>query len=443
MIYIIVGVVVIILLAVIFTMGYIKAGPNEALMISGSRNKILIGNSGVRIPGLDRVDRLDLAAFTVDVRTPDFVATHDYINLSVDGVVKVQVGSDPAMLALAAKNYVNTSTEYMIESVQDVLEGNLREIIGQMKLTEIVQDRQKFGDSVKTNAVPDLHRLGLEIISFNVQTLRDANNVIEDLGIDNVVKIQKEAAISKAESKKEIAVAQSRADEEANRARVLAGKHMAEQNNELAIREAELLKDANIKRAEAEAAYQIEQESQRKAREIVTAEANQEKTLREIEIKRNLLVSERNNEEDAKLYAQVKQAEGIRELALAQAEAIKAEAGAEAERIAKIGEAEADNIRKKADAMAAYGEAAKLEIILKAYTEMSKHIAEPLNNIDSITLYGEGNQTKLVEDITRSLNQVNDGLGDSIGVDLKSLIMGMMGGKLAQPNDVTPAATDE
>lgn len=115
MIYIIIGVVVIILLTVIFTMGYIKAGPNEALMISGSRNKILIGNSGIRIPGLDRVDRLDLSAFTVDVKTPDFVATHDYINLSVDGVVKVQVGADPEMLALAAKNYVNTSTEYMID----------------------------------------------------------------------------------------------------------------------------------------------------------------------------------------------------------------------------------------------------------------------------------------------------------------------------------------
>ena len=165
-----------------------------------------------------------------------------------------------------------------------------------------------------------------------------------------------------------------------------------------------------------------------------------------LKINRNRLISERNNEEDAKLYAMKQEAEGIKLVAQAKSDAVKLEAEAEAERVRKIGEAEADNIRKKADAMAAYGEAAKLEIILEAYTEMSKNIAEPLNNIDSITMYGEGNQTKLLEDVTRSLNQVNDGVGDSLGLDLKTIIMGMMGGKLVQANDVTPVTeveTDE
>lgn len=443
---IIMVVVGVILLGVLLTMGYIKAGPDEALIISGFRTKILTGNSGIRIPYLERVDRLGLSAFSVDVRTQDYVATKDYINLSVDGVVKVQIGSTDDLMKLAAKNYVNKDIEFMVDSIQDVLEGNLREIIGQMKLTEVVQDRQKFGEAVSANAKPDLERLGLEIISFNVQTMRDEKDLIKALGVENEVKIQKASAITKAESQKEIAMAQSIADEEANRARVLSSKRIAEQDNELSIRKAELLREANVKKAEAEASYLIEQERQRKEQEIVKAEANQEKTLREIEINRNLLVSERNNEEDAKLYARKQEAEGIKLVAEAKAESVKLEADAEAERIRKIGEAEADNIRKKADAMQAYGEAAKLEIILEAYTEMSKNIAEPLNNIDKITMYGEGNQTKLVEDITRSLNQVNDGVGESLGLDLKSIIMGMMGGKLVQANDVTPVTqveTDE
>ena len=443
---IILVVVGVILLGVILTMGYLKAGPDEALIISGFRTKILSGNSGIRIPFLERVDRLSLSAFSVDVRTPDFVATNDYINLAVDGIVKVQIGSTDELMKLAAKNYVNKNIEYMVESVQDVLEGNLREIIGQMKLTDVVKDRQKFGEAVSANAKPDLEKLGLEIISFNVQTLRDEKNLIKALGVENEVKIQKASAITKAESQKEIAMAQSIADEEANRARVLSSKHIAEQNNELAIRQAELERESNVKKAEAEASYLIEQERQRKQQEIVKAEANREKSEREIEINRNRLVSERNNEEDAKLYAMKQEAEGIKLVAQAKSDAVKLEAEAEAERVRKIGEAEAENIRKKADAMQAYGEAAKLEIILEAYTEMSKNIAEPLNSIDKITMYGEGNQTKLVEDITRSLNQVNDGVGESLGLDLKSIIMGMMGGKLAQSNDVTPVTqveTDE
>ena len=60
-----------------------------------------------------------------------------------------------------------------------------------MKLEEMVSDRQKFANLVKENAEPDLAAMGLDIISFNVQNFVDGNEVIENLGIDNIVKIKK------------------------------------------------------------------------------------------------------------------------------------------------------------------------------------------------------------------------------------------------------------
>lgn len=68
-----------------------------------------------------------------------------------------------------------------------------------MKLEEMVSDRQKFANLVKENAEPDLAAMGLDIISFNVQNFVDGNEVIENLGIDNIVKIKKAAAIARAE----------------------------------------------------------------------------------------------------------------------------------------------------------------------------------------------------------------------------------------------------
>lgn len=127
-------------------------------------------------------------------------------------------------------------------------------------MKEMVSDRQKFAEKVKDNAVPDLGAMGLEIISFNVQNFVDNNEVIENLGIDNISKIKKSAAIARAESKKEVEVAKAQADKEANDARVASETEIAIKNNQLEIRKAELKKEADLKKAEADAIYKIEEQ---------------------------------------------------------------------------------------------------------------------------------------------------------------------------------------
>lgn len=140
---------------------------------------------------------------SVDVKTEDSVPTNDYINVNIDSAVKVKVSSDPAKMKIAASNFLNKNEEYIRSSVVDVLQGNVREIIGQMKLEEIVQDRKKFADKVQENAAPDMAKMGLDIVSFNVQNVTDNGNVIENLGIDRVVSISKSAQISRAESERD------------------------------------------------------------------------------------------------------------------------------------------------------------------------------------------------------------------------------------------------
>lgn len=118
----------------------------------------------------------------------------------------------------------------------------MREIVGKMSLEEMVSDRQKFAQLVTENAKPDLAAMGLDIISFNVQNFMDDNDVIENLGVDNVVKIQKKAAISRAESERDIEKAKAMAEKEANDAKVESATAIAEKNNNLEI------KNLNLKR---------------------------------------------------------------------------------------------------------------------------------------------------------------------------------------------------
>lgn len=214
--------VVVVILVLFLATEYVKASPDTAFIISGLRKqpKVLIGKAGIKIPFLEKKDALNLQLIPINVKTSSAVPTADYINIRVDAAVNVKISDDEQRLGLAAQNFLNQPTDYIKQVAREVLEGNMREIVGKMNLEEMVSDRQKFATLVKENSEPDLAAMGLDIVSFNVQNFVDENGVIENLGVDNIVKIQKNAAISRAESEKEIARAQAIAKKEANDAQV-------------------------------------------------------------------------------------------------------------------------------------------------------------------------------------------------------------------------------
>ena len=441
-----------VLILLVFISGYVKASPDTAIIISGLRKdpKVLIGKAGVKIPFFERKDELNLQLIPIDVKTSNAVPTADYININVDATVNVKISDNEERLKLAAQNFLNKNAEYIGRVAREVLEGNVREIVGKMALEEMVSDRQKFAMLVKENAEPDLAAMGLDIISFNVQNFVDGNGVIENLGVDNIVKIQKNAAISRAESEKEIAKAQANAKREANEAEVNAESEIAKKQNELSIQRAELKRESDIKKAEADAAYRIQEEEQRKTVEITTANANIAKQEKEILLKqREAEVMEQSLDAqvkkkaeadkfakqqlaDAQLYERQREAEARKFETEKEAEAMKAQAEAkkytmeqEAEGIRTKGLAEAEAIRAKAVA-----EAEGIEKKAEAMTKMGE-AAEPLSNVDKITMYGDGNSAKLMKDVMGTVVQVTDGLKEATGVDLQAVLSGFLGGKVA------------
>jgi flotillin len=92
--------------------------------------------------------------------------------------------------------------------------------------------------------------------------------------------------------------------------------------------------------------------------------------------------------------------------------------------------AEAEAIEKKAEAQKKMGEASVLEMYFKAMPQIVAAASGPLENVDRITMYGDGNSAKMVGDIMKSTNQVMEAMADN-GIDVKALLSGFMGGKAA------------
>lgn len=466
--YLPIAVIVVVVLGIIMS-GYIKSPPDQAYIVSGLKKKgrILVGRAGIKIPFLERLDKLYLGQMTVDIKTEQSVPTSDFINVNVDAVAKVRIHDTEEGIKLAAKNFLNKDPEYITTDLQDSLQGNMREIIGTLSLTEINTDRDSFSDQVMKKASADMEKLGIEIISCNIQNVTDEAGLISDLGAENVSQIKKKASISKAEADRDVAIAQSEADKQANDARIKAETEISERNNELKIRQSELKTISDAKSAEADASYKLQEQEQRKNVEtsrinadIAAAERSAKLYEQEVEVTKQKLDAEVRAKADAERYQKEQEAQALlfarqqdakaklfEEEQEAKAERTRAEARkyfleqeaegtravglAEAESIKAKMLAEAEGIDKKAEAMAKYGEAAIIEIIMSAMPEIAKHVAQPLNNIDKITMYGEGNTAGMMKDIINSTTQVTDGVSAGLGIDLKSIIGGFLGGKVA------------
>ena len=494
----IIAVVAILLVVALLCMGYVKAPPDIAYIISGMHKKprILIGKAGFKIPFFERLDKLALGAIQIDVKTKSAVPTAEYINVKVDSTVSVQVGRAPDMIEIAAQNFLNVKRDVISAKVNDLLEGNIREIVGQMKLTEMVSDRKAFSDRVQSNVVPDLAKFGLELVSFNVQNFSDEGGVIDNLGIDNVEQIRKDAAIAKSNAQREIAVAEAANAKAANDAKVKAAEEIAVQNNALEMKRAALKKTEDTAKAQADAAKSIELEKQRQLRDVAATEADiarQEKEVeleeRKVAIKEKALEAEIKKTAEARKYAEQQAAdaalyktqkaaeadlferqrqaeaamveaekEAQANLALAeadaaakkaQADALRAQGEAEAAAIQAKGEAEAAAIRakaeaeakgmlEKAEALKQYGDAAKQQMeldALKVLYEQLPAIAEAIGNgYANANIHMIGNDSgQLAGNMMGNITQIIEAFKGSTGIDPTSVISGMLGAKLSKP----------
>ena len=488
MIFILVGVAVVLFFVILGFTTYVKAPPSYAYILSGFRRepRVLIGTGGFKIPVIERLDKVFLGQVSVDVKTSIPVPTHDFIDVMVDAVCKVRALPDPVGTRLAAKNFLNMTPQQIANEIKDSLEGNMREVVGAITLQNLITDRDKFSDEIQAKAAKDMQKLGLEVISCNIQNITDSNKLIENLGADNTYAIRKNAAITKANAERDIEIAEQKAKKEANDIRVQTETEIAERSNNLAIKKAELKKESDTIQADADAAYEIQKQEQQKTINIKTVDAQIEQTKREqvlseerIKITQNELKANVNAKADAQKYetqvnsdakkyqteidAQAKLEQQKREAeakaymaeqealavkakadaqkyeALQEAAGIEAKGKAEAEKTRMLleaeaagilakGNAEAEAMQKKAEAYEKYGSVAIIDMLSKmnekVLPEIAKNIAEPMGKIGDVKIYGTtGSEIGGISgNVPALMKQSMDVLGDVTGVNLSDVM---------------------
>ena len=396
---------------------YKKAPPTQAIVVTGfglSRPKVVCGRGVFVLPIVQRADRLNMRLLKIDVKTPETgVKTKEGVSLWLDSVVTVQVYSENSTVSdeevrnagyddirkyinsrqqSAISNFLGMDEAHINEKINDVLQGNLREIVSEMTVDQILTNRKQMAVSVVENARPDLAKMGLEVVTFNVQDVKDAvdavghnHGVIEAIGVEQEELVKKRASIAKAEAERDVSCAKAAAAMAANEKEIEAQTAIAQRNNELELAKSKLKAEADKAAADANAAGMIQ--TNLRAKEVKESEADAE-------------IARQKKMVD--LAAQEAEAEAIRQKGLAEAEAMK----------------------QKAEAYKQYNDAAVAEMMIKVLPEIARSVAQPLSSIDKVSIIGgdASGVSGVSGNVPVLMAQTMEAMKEATGIDMRDIV---------------------
>jgi len=418
---------------------YTKVGPNEVLVISG-RKRTVIGPSGERrivgyrlvkgggtfvLPIKEHVQRLSLELMTLEVRTPD-VYTAKGVRVTVDAVAQVKVKGEEGSIVVAAEQFLSRSQEDIMRIVLQTVEGHMRAILGTMTIEDIYTKRREFAEKVKDAALPDLSKMGMEIISLTIRKVTDDQGYLEALGKPRIAQVKRDAVIGEAE-----------AEREAQEVRFSADTKVEEARRDMEVKKAEYAAAINQKRAESELAYELQrykttQSVKEEEVNVAIVEKRKSVELGEMEIlrKEKELKASVEKPAEAERYRIQTVADGEKYRLMAEAtgeaEATRSKGFAQAEVIKSQGHSEAETMMEKAQSWSNYNEAAVTEMFVNILPKLAQAVSEPLSKTDKIVLIsGNGDSTgasKVTRDITQVIAQLPPVIESLTGVKLEDLI---------------------
>ena len=460
------GVMVILFLMSAMARLYRKAGPHEALIVYGlGGTRVVKGHGTLVFPMVQICRELSLELMSFDVAPQQDLYTKQGVAVTVEAVAQIKVKSDMESILTASEQFLTKTDQEREGLIRLVMEGHLRGIIGQLTVEEIVKQPEMVSDRMRSTCAEDMNKMGLEVISFTIKEVRDKNEYITNMGKPDVARIKRDAdvataeadrdtAIKRAEASRESAIARAHADQERVLAETLSLAKQAESQRDLEIKKASYLETVNRQKAQADKAYEIQENIMKQ--QVVAEAIKIKQTEKEQEIKVQDAEIQRRERELIATVLKPAEIERQRVTAIAEAEkskltleaegrasAIRTQGEAEAEITFKKGDAEARAMNVKATAYQEWNQAAVVDKLITGMPEIVRALASPLSNVDKITIVSTGNaetagMNKITGDLTQMAAQV-----PALFETLSGMKMAELFGKVRSIGDKPPRPPEE
>ncbi len=285
---------------ILFSARYKRCPSNKIMVIFGrssSKSSALCIHGGAKfiVPLLQDYAYLSLEPMQIEIPLRGALSMEN-IRVNVPSVFSIAIGTTPELMQNAAIRLLGMQRQAIAKQAEDVIFGQLRQVIASMKIDEINRDREAFLSNIQTSLEPELRKLGLVLINVNVTDITDESGYIEAIG-------------RKAASE---AIQKARGD-------VADNERMGE------IRVADAEKDKAIQVANAKKDQTIGTREADRQQIVKTAEIEQEQAVRLADLERVKIVGEQSAAFEKEAQVKVAERDMRVKLATANAEAVQGE----------------------------------------------------------------------------------------------------------------------
>jgi len=180
--------------------------PNEVLIFSGPkrregdrllRYKLIKGGTKLRVPLLERVDRMDLTNMVIDL-TAQGAYCKGGVPLNVQGVANLKVAGHEPVLNNAIERFLGKGRNEIMEIAKATLEGSLRGVLATLTPEQVNEDRTLFAEQLVNEVEQDMTALGLVADTLKIQNVSDDVGYLDSIGRKRNAELFSSARIAEA-----------------------------------------------------------------------------------------------------------------------------------------------------------------------------------------------------------------------------------------------------
>ncbi len=176
----------------------------------------------VLIPGIEKMQRVDLRTITMDIPTQDIISK-DNVTLSINGVVYFRV-ENPERAIIAVENF--------FQATEQIAQTTLRSVIGQFELDDILSQRDQINGKLQSIIDEQTEPWGVKVSAVELKAI--------DLPIEMQRAMAKQA---EAERNKRAKVISAQGEFEASKVLADAAIELAKEKNAITLRYLETMKE--------------------------------------------------------------------------------------------------------------------------------------------------------------------------------------------------------
>lgn len=386
------------------------SNPSEVLILSGGSHEVegrtvgyrsIRGGRAVRVPLLERVDRMDLSNIPVEISVKGAYSKGG-IPLNVQGIAQIKLPGEEPRLSNAVERFLGRTRDEIASIARETLEGNVRGILAQLTPEQVNEDKQAFTNKLLEEAEHDMLRMGLMLDTLKIQNVTDDKNYLNSIGRIRGASVRMQASVVEAQSQAE--AAEQKADNwaKSEMAKIEADLAIARQETDKRVKDATTRREAMIQESRGGVLAQIAQ---------VKAEIERQKA-RALQVERQL---------EADVIAPYE----------ADRRSLEEQARGQAAKIVEMGKAEAEALRRLVEEYKRAGANAHEVLVLQQLMPLAGDIAgvgKPMK-IRRLTFLPEGGEGSTAQKAITTAEQIRA----ATGVDLADIARRLGGASAAAP----------